>query len=99
MIIVNEKYGVVLDPEKLRVGAAEPGFYVVSLSPIEEQLTALESAVDELFNTLDPTSSYKLAQPRREGLVSKAGFTTFFYLGVAFGVLAIALIFLALGGA
>jgi tetrahydromethanopterin S-methyltransferase subunit B len=83
----------------MRVGEARPGFYKVSLSTIEEQLEVLEDAVDELLNVLDPTTSFKIAQPNREGMMTKAGFTTFFMLGVTFGVLAIALIFLALGGA
>lgn len=99
MIVVNEKYGVVLDPTSLRVGAARPGFYMVSLAPIEEKLNELTIAVEELMNVLDPTSSFKNAQPNREGIISKAGFTTFFFLGVAFGILAVAMIFLAMGGA
>jgi tetrahydromethanopterin S-methyltransferase subunit B len=98
MITINEKYGIVLDPDTLMVGEARPGFYKVSLAPIEGQITELESSVDELFNTLDPMTSYKVAQPHREGMMSKAGFMTFFMLGVTFGVLAVALIFLALGG-
>ena len=99
MIVLNEKYSVVLDPDTLTVGESRPGFYKVNLAPIEEQITVLEAAVDELFNTLDPTTSFNMAQPNREGMISKAGFTTFFMLGVTFGVLAVALIFLALGGA
>lgn len=101
MIVINEKYGVVLDPDTLRVGEAKPGFYKVSLSPIDEQITTLESAVDELFKSLDPDSGFKMAQPNREGMLSKAGFTTFFMLGVTFGVLAVAIVFFALrtGGA
>jgi tetrahydromethanopterin S-methyltransferase subunit B len=98
MITICDEYGVVLDPDLMRVGEARKGFYKVSMSPLEEQLEVLESAVDELFNALDPTSSFKIAQPHREGMMSKAGFTTFFMLGVTFGVLAVALIFLALGG-
>jgi tetrahydromethanopterin S-methyltransferase subunit B len=98
MITICDECGVVLDPDLMRVGEARPGFYKVSMSPLEEQLEVLESAVEELFNVLDPTSSFKIAQPHREGMMSKAGFTTFFMLGVTFGVLAVALIFLALGG-
>lgn len=96
MIVLNEKYGVVLDPDTLRVGESRPGFYKVSLSPIEEKITVLEDAVDELLNTLDPTTGFKVAQPNREGMLSKAGFTTFFMLGVTFGVLAVAIVFFAL---
>ncbi|MDI6885935.1 MAG: tetrahydromethanopterin S-methyltransferase subunit B [archaeon] len=99
MLVINEKYGVVLDPDTLTVGESRPGFYKVNLSPIEEKITVLEAAVTDLFNTLDPTTSFNVAQPHREGALSKAGFTTFFMLGVTFGVLAVALIFLALGGA
>lgn len=99
MIVVNEKLGVVLDPTSLRVGAARPGFYVVTLAPIEEKLNELDTAVEELVNVLDPTSSFKNAQPNREGMISKAGFTTFFFVGLAVGILAVALIFLAMGGA
>ncbi len=83
----------------MRVGEARPGFYKVSLSPLEGQLDVLEDAVDELVNVLDPTTSFKIAQPNREGMMTKAGFTTFFMLGVTFGILAVALVFLALGGA
>jgi tetrahydromethanopterin S-methyltransferase subunit B len=99
MITINEKFGIVMDPETLKVGEARPGFYRVGLSPIEEQIEVLESAVDDLLNVLDPTTSFKVAQPNREGMMSKAGFTTFFMVGVTLGLLAVALIFLALGGA
>jgi tetrahydromethanopterin S-methyltransferase subunit B len=98
MIVINDEYGIVLDPDTLTVGESRPGFYKVNLAPIEEQITVLEDAVNELFNVLDPTTSYKVAQPHREGLVSKAGFTTFFMLGVTFGVLAVAIAFIGLGG-
>jgi tetrahydromethanopterin S-methyltransferase subunit B len=99
MITINEKFGIVLDPDTLKVGEAQPGFYKVGLSPIEEQIVVLESAVDDLFNTLDPTTSFNMAQPNREGMLSKAGFTTFFMVGVTIALLAVAVIFLALGGA
>ena len=98
MITICDEYGVVLDPDTMRLGEARPGFYKVSMSPLEEQLDVLESAVDELFNVLDPTTSFKIAQPNREGMMTKAGFTTFYMLGVTFGILAVAVIFLALGG-
>jgi len=99
MLVINEKYGVVLDPDTLIVGMSRPGFYKVNLAPIEEQIQVLEASVEELMNILDPTTSFKVAQPHREGMISKAGFTTFFMLGVTFGVLAVAILFLALGGA
>jgi tetrahydromethanopterin S-methyltransferase subunit B len=98
MLVINEKYGVVLDPDTLIVGMSKPGFYKVNLAPIEEQIQVLETSVEELLNILDPTTSFKTAQPHREGMISKAGFTTFFMLGVTFGVLAVAILFLALGG-
>ncbi|MGC9444320.1 MAG: tetrahydromethanopterin S-methyltransferase subunit MtrB [Candidatus Methanospirareceae archaeon] len=98
MITICDEYGVVLDPDTMRLGEARLGFYKVSMSPLEEQLDVIDDAVDDLFNVLDPTSSFKIAQPNREGIMAKAGFTTFFMLGVTFGVLAVALIFLALGG-
>jgi tetrahydromethanopterin S-methyltransferase subunit B len=99
MLVINEKYGVVLDPDTLIVGVSRPGFYKVNLAPIEKQITVLEAAVNDLFNTLDPTSNFRVAQPHREGMLSKAGFTTFFMLGLTFGVLAVAIVFIALGGA
>lgn len=98
MIVINEKYGVVLDPDTLTVGVSRSGFYKVNLAPIEEQITVLEDAVDDLFNCLDPTSGFKLSQPNREGAMSNAGFMTFFMLGITFAVLAVAIVFIALGG-
>jgi tetrahydromethanopterin S-methyltransferase subunit B len=98
MIVINEKYGVVLDPDTLTVGVSRPGFYKVNLGPIEDQVAVLETAVDDLLNCLDPSTSFKMAQPNREGMLSKAGFTTFFMLGVTFCVLAVAIVFIALGG-
>jgi tetrahydromethanopterin S-methyltransferase subunit B len=77
MIVINEKYGVVLDPDTLTVGVSRPGF---------------------LLNCLDPSTGFKMQQPNREGMLSKAGFTTFFMLGVTFCVLAVAIVFIALGG-
>jgi len=99
MLVINEKYGVVLDPSTLKVGMSKPGFYKVNLAPIEDQITVLETAVEDLFNVLDSTTSFAMAQPRREGMISKAGFTTFYFLGITFGTLAVALILLVLGGA
>ena len=97
MIVVNEKYGVVIDPDTLIAGESRPGFYKVNLSPIEEQISALETAVDDLFNCLDPTSGFAMSQPHREGALGKAGFITMFMLGLVFGVLAVALALLTIG--
>ncbi len=99
MLVINEKYGVVLDPDSLTVGVSRPGFYKVCLSPIEEQIVAMEASVDDLLNCLDPRGGFALSQPHREGAMSKAGFITMFVFGVLFGVLAVALAFLKLGGA
>ncbi len=98
MIVINDKYGVVLDPGTLTVGITKPGFYKVGLWPIEDQLTVMERAVDDLFNCLDPTTRFSMGQPNREGMLSKAGFTTYFMVGLTFGILAVALLFIALGG-
>ncbi len=98
MIVINDKYNVVLDPDTLTVGVSRPGFYKVTLAPIEDQITVMEAAVDDLFNCLDPTSGFKMSQPNREGMLSKAGFMTFFMLGITFGILAVAIVFIALGG-
>ncbi|MGB2841783.1 MAG: tetrahydromethanopterin S-methyltransferase subunit B [Halobacteriota archaeon] len=99
MLVINEKYGVVLDPDSLKVGVSRPGFYKVNLSPIEEQLNVMEASVDDLFNCLDPTSGFLMSQPHREGALSKAGFITMFVFGVLFGVLAVTLALFKLGGA
>ena len=99
MLVINEKYGVVLDPDSLKVGESRAGFYKVNLSPIEEQIGTMVASVDDLFNCLDPTSGFLMAQPHREGALSKAGFVTMFVLGVLFGVLAVAIVLLKAGGA
>jgi tetrahydromethanopterin S-methyltransferase subunit B len=99
MLVINEKYGVVMDPDSLKVGVSRPGFYKVSLSPIEEQIVAMEASVDDLLNCLDPRSGFLMSQPHREGAMSKAGFATMFVFGVIFGVLAVTLALLKLGGA
>jgi len=101
MLIINEKYGIVMDPETLTVGESRPGFYKVSLAPIEEQISILETSVEDLLNCLDPTTGFALSQPNREGALSKAGFMTMFMVGVTFGVLIVALvlIFIGMGGA
>ncbi len=99
MLVINEKYGVVLDPDSLKVGVSRAGFYKVNLAPIEEQISVLETAVDDLFNCLDPRSGFVMSQPHREGALSKAGFVTMFVFGVIFGVLAVALVLFKLGGA
>ncbi|MCW7071013.1 tetrahydromethanopterin S-methyltransferase subunit B [ANME-1 cluster archaeon ex4572_4] len=97
MLVINEKFGVVLDPDSLTVGVARPGFYKVNLAPIEEQITALETSVDDLFNCLDPTSGFVMSQPRREGALNTAGFVTMLVFGVIFGVLAVTLALFKLG--
>ncbi len=99
MLVINEKYGVVLDSDSLIVGVSRPGFYKVNLSPIEEQIVAMEASVDDLLNCLDPYSGFLMSQPHREGALSKAGFITMFVFGVIFGVLAVTLALLKLGGA
>lgn len=99
MIVVNEEYGVVIDPDTLMAGESRPGFYKVNLSPIEEQIGILETAVDDLFNCLDPTSVFSMSQPHREGALSRAGFITMFMLGLTFGTLGVMLALLMIGGA
>ena len=99
MLVINEKYGVVLDPDSLKVGESRAGFYKVNLSPIEEQISTMEASVDDLFNCLDPTSGFLMSQPHREGALSRAGFVTMFVLGILFGVLAVAIVLLKAGGA
>ncbi len=101
VLTINEKFGVVLDDATLTVGEAKPGVYKVCLGPIDEQLGTLERAVDELFDILTPTTTYKMAQPNREGITNIAGFITMLMLGLMFGVLLIAIVLygLGLGGA
>jgi tetrahydromethanopterin S-methyltransferase subunit B len=98
MLVINEKYGVVLDPDTLTVGESRPGFYKVNLAPIEEQIRVLETAVNDLFNCLDPRSEFAASQPHRGGALSKAGFITMFMIGLTFGVLGVMLLLLKIGG-
>ncbi len=98
MIVINEKYGVVLDPDSLTVGVSRPGFYKINLGPIEDQVTVLEAAVNDLFKALDPYSTFNMAQPNRDGMMSKAGFMTFFMIGMTTALIVVAAWFLVLGG-
>ncbi|KAF5433154.1 Tetrahydromethanopterin S-methyltransferase, subunit B [Candidatus Methanophagaceae archaeon] len=98
MIVINEKYGIVLDPDTLTVGTSRPGFYKVTLGPIEDQVTVLEAAVNDLLKALDPYSTFNMAQPNRDGMMSKAGFMTFFMIGVTTALIVVAAWFLVLGG-
>ena len=97
MITINDKFAVVLDPSTLKVGEAVPGFYKVSLAPIEEQLDILEDAVDDLFNILSPTTSYSMAQPNREGTTNVAGFITMVTIGLVFGLLSVGILLYGMG--
>ncbi len=97
MITINEKFGVVLDESTLKVGEAVPGFYKVSLAPIEEQLDIMEEAVQDLFNILSPATSYSMAQPNREGTTNIAGFITMVTIGLTFGLLAVGLMLYGIG--
>jgi len=97
MIVINEKYGVVLDPDTLTVGVSRPGFYKVNLAPIEAQINVMETSVEDLLNCLDPTSGFAMSQPHREGTLSKAGFITMLVVGVLFGVLAVTLVLFRIG--
>ena len=101
VILIEEKFGVVLDETTFRVGEAKPGVYKVCLGPLDEQLDILEESVDDLFNILSPTTTYAMAQPHREGATNKAGFITMLMMGLTFGVLIIALVLygIGLGGA
>jgi tetrahydromethanopterin S-methyltransferase subunit B len=97
VVLIEEKFGIVLDDTTFRVGEAKPGVYKVCLGPIDEQLDILEASVDDLFNILSPTTSYAMAQPNREGITNRAGFITMLMIGLTFGVLAIALILYGIG--
>ncbi len=97
VVLIEEKYGLVLDDTTFRVGEAKPGVYKVCLGPLEDQLNVLESSVDELFDILTPTTSYKMAQPNREGATNTAGFITMLMIGLMFGILAIAIVLLLYG--
>ncbi|MEA2032218.1 MAG: tetrahydromethanopterin S-methyltransferase subunit B [Euryarchaeota archaeon] len=97
VIVINDKYNVVLDEATMTVGEARPGFYKVSLAPIDEQLGILEDAVDDLFNILDPSTTYSMAQPNREGITDIAGFITMLMVGLTFGILAVALVLMTYG--
>lgn len=97
VVLIEEKYGLVLDDATFRVGVAKPGVYKICLGPLEDQLDILESAVDELFDTLSPTTTYKMAQPNREGATNTAGFITMLTLGLMFGILTIAIVLYGLG--
>jgi len=98
VIVLNEELGIVFDTDSMKVGEAKPGFYKINLSPIEEQINVLETAVEDLFNCLDPTTSFTMAQPNREGALSKAGFLTMFWVGLIFGLLFIAIMLFGMGG-
>ena len=98
VIVLNEELGIVFDTDSMKVGEAKPGFYKINLSPIEEQINVLETAVEDLFNCLDPTTSFAMAQPNREGALNRAGFITMFWVGLIFGLLFIAIMLFGMGG-
>ncbi|MDO8869135.1 MAG: tetrahydromethanopterin S-methyltransferase subunit B [Methanobacteriaceae archaeon] len=88
LIKIAPEYNLTLDPSTGMVGAAlGRDVVLVSLDAVNEQLNVLEAAVDDLYNSLDPTTAPADSFPGREGVYMNAGKLTNMVYGFVFGLI------------
>jgi tetrahydromethanopterin S-methyltransferase subunit B len=88
LVRIVPEYNLTLDPSSGILGAALGGNAVlVTLDTVNEQLDELEIAVDDLYESLDPTSAPKDSFPGREGTYMSAGKLTNMVYGFVVGLI------------
>lgn len=94
LVKIVPEYNLTLDPSSGNIGAAlGRDVVLVSLDTVNEQLDELELAVDDLYESLDPTTAPKDSFPGREGVYMNAGKLTNMVYGFVIGlVLLVALL-------
>ncbi len=93
LVQVVPEMNLTLDPSSGIVGAAVGGAVIVSLDTVNEQLNELEIAVDDLYNSLDPTTAPANSFPGREGVYMNAGKLTNMVYGFIIGLILLVALF------
>ena len=94
LIQVVPEMNLTLDPSSGKLGAAVGGAVIVSLDTVNEQLNELEIAVDDLYNSLDPTTAPANSFPGREGVYMNAGKLTNMVYGFIIGLILLVALFM-----
>lgn len=94
LIQIAPESNLTLDPSTGILGAAMKGAVLVSLDGVNEQLNELEIAVEDLYNSLDPTTTSEGAYPGREGTYLTAGKLTNMVYGFLLGLILLVALFL-----
>lgn len=80
LIQIAPESNLTLDPSTGLLGAAMKGAVLVSLDGVNEQINQLEIAVEDLYTSLDPTTTGSNSFPGREGAYLSMGkFTNIVY--------------------
>ncbi len=94
LIQIAPESNLTLDPSTGIIGAAMKGVVIVSMDGVNRQLDELEIGVEDLYNSLDPTSQPHNSFPGREGVYMQAGTLTNMVYGFIIGlVIMVALFF------
>ena len=94
LIQIAPESNLTLDPSTGMLGAAMKGAVLVSLDGVNEQLNELEIAVEDLYTSLDPTTTSEGAYPGREGAYLTAGKLTNLVYGFVLGMILLVALFL-----
>lgn len=94
LIQIAPESNLTLDPVTGKLGAALKGAVLVSLDGVNEQLNELEIAVEDLYNSLDPTTTSEGSYPGREGAYLTAGKLTNMVYGFILGLIVLVALFL-----
>lgn len=94
LIQIAPESNLTLDPVTGKLGAALKGAVLVSLDGVNEQLNELEIAVEDLYNSLDPTTTSEGSYPGREGAYLTAGKLTNLVYGFILGLIVLVALFL-----
>jgi len=94
LIVIAPESNLTLDPSTGIIGAALKGVVIVTLDGVNKQIDRLEFGVNDLYNSLDPTSQPHNSFPGREGVYMQAGTLTNMVYGFIIGmVIMVALFF------
>ncbi len=86
IVSIAPELNLTLDPSAGTVGAGMKGAVLVSMDEINAQISTLEEAVEDLTNSLDPTSIPRGSYPGREGVYLTAGKLTNVVYGFILGL-------------
>jgi len=88
LVKVVPEYSLTLDPSTGMIGAAlGREVLILSMDDINNEITTLEAAADDLMNSLDPSTVSDGAYPGREGTYITAGMLTNMSYGFVIGLL------------